>query len=140
MAGQAGSANKGTPKSQMLTRGGWAPVGTAAERRATHTTNGTERGRRTRQKLVDAARRTFERVGFFDASVDDIVAEAQVARGSFYTYFPDKLHIFREVAAQVGQAIREAVAVSHADHGDVVRRLEQSNRQYIVAYRLHAAM
>jgi len=43
------------------------------------------RGTRTREALVRAARRVFERHGFLDARITDIAAEAGVASGSFYT-------------------------------------------------------
>jgi AcrR family transcriptional regulator len=123
------------------TRGGWIAVGTAADRRASHSVNGTERGRRTRRKVIDGARRVFERVGYIDANIDDIVTEAGVARGSFYTYFPDKMHVFRILAAEVSQAIQEAVSLSpDAVDRDVVDRLKRSNRQYIDAYREHAVI
>ena len=41
------------------------------------------RGARTRQTLVEAARRVFERDGFLDARITDITAEAGVAAGTF---------------------------------------------------------
>ena len=89
---------------------------------------GTERRRRTRQNLLDAARLIFERVGYFDAKIDEIVSEAQVARGSFYTYFPDKLHVFRILAGEVSQTVEDAVVVGPtAAEFDVVRPLDQSN-------------
>lgn len=133
------------------TRGGWAPAGTAAERRANHGVNSTSRGRRSRQKLIDAARRVFERVGYFDATIDDIITEAGVARGSFYTYFPDKLSVFQIVALEVNHAVRSAVAdhsssVAADPEGrpepakrlDIVQRLDAANRRYIETYRQNA--
>jgi hypothetical protein len=69
------------------TRGGWTPAGTAADRRAAQAERSTPRGQQTRRDITEAARRVFERDGYLDANVDDIVAEAGVARGSFYTYF-----------------------------------------------------
>ena len=126
---------------EARTRGGWVPVGTAADRRANHSANGTDQGRRTRLKLIDAARRIFERVGYFDASIEDIVAEAQVARGSFYTYFPDKVSVFRILGEEVNQAILDAVSAHPTEGGiDVIQRLDQSNRRFIAVYRQNAAI
>ena len=56
------------------------------------------RGVRTRAKLIDAARRVFERDGYLEARVADIAAAAGVAHGSFYTYFDSKEDVFREMA------------------------------------------
>jgi TetR/AcrR family fatty acid metabolism transcriptional regulator len=43
-----------------------------------------------RSRILEAALRVFARSGFHVASVDDIVREAGVARGTFYLYFPSK--------------------------------------------------
>lgn len=130
------------------TRGGWVPVGTAAERRTIHAKRGTERGRKRRRALIEAARTVFERVGYLEATIEDIVTEADVARGSFYTYFPDKLAIFRVVSSEVDLAIRASVSrkVDPEDAGErraaqtVTQRLDRSNRRYIAAYREHAVI
>jgi AcrR family transcriptional regulator len=124
------------------TRGGWVPVGTAAARRARQDQHGTDRGRTARAHLLKAARCVFERQGYFDATVDDIVAEAGIARGSFYTYFPSKKDVFRallaEIAVEVQQAIRRPRNESH--ESSVFQTLDESNRRYLAAYRANSAM
>jgi len=122
------------------TRGGWAPVGTAAARRSAHQERGNARGDRTRRSLLDAARRVFERRGYVDANVEDIVKEAGVARGSFYTYFPSKVEIFRAVCAEVGAKINDAVAGSDLRGLDPVVALTQSVGGYLEAYRQNAVL
>src|SRR5256885_16696294 len=72
------------------TRGGWEPAGTAAARRSAHGERVTAKGARTREELVAAARRVFERDGYSGARVADIAAQAGVAHGSFFTYFPSQ--------------------------------------------------
>lgn len=47
-----------------------------------------------RSQILDAALRVFARAGYHATSVDDIVREAHVARGTFYLYFPSKHAIF----------------------------------------------
>lgn len=47
-----------------------------------------------RAQIVEAAARIFSRTGYHAASVDDIVREAGVARGTFYLYFPSKRELF----------------------------------------------
>jgi len=58
------------------------------------------RGRRTRAKLVDAARQVFLDVGYGEASATLITSTAGVSYGSFYVYFASKSEIFAEVAAE----------------------------------------
>ena len=114
-------------------------MGTAASRRAVHDERGTKRGQRTREQLVAAAREVFERDGYFDARVADIVKQAGVAHGTFYTYFESKLDVFRAVARQVSAAIGEAVRVAPGDvPGDVWANLDRSNRRYLDVYRANS--
>lgn len=47
-----------------------------------------------RQQLLDAAITVFARKGYVETSIDDIITEAGVARGTFYLYFPGKKEIF----------------------------------------------
>jgi AcrR family transcriptional regulator len=62
-----------------------------------------------RQDLLRAARDVFATKGFHDAKIDDIVAAARVAKGTFYLYFPDKRSIFSELVdglfGRIGSAI-----------------------------------
>jgi AcrR family transcriptional regulator len=48
----------------------------------------------TRSRILEAAVKVFANKGYHDAKVDDIVAESQTSKGSFYFYFPSKQDIF----------------------------------------------
>lgn len=50
-----------------------------------------------RLELLRAARDVFATKGYHAAKVDDIVARASVAKGTFYLYFPDKRSVFVEL-------------------------------------------
>lgn len=52
---------------------------------------------RVRKKIVDSARRLFNRSGFAGVSVDSIMADAGLTRGGFYTYFESKSELYAEV-------------------------------------------
>lgn len=98
----------------------------------------TERGRRTRARLVDAARKVFEDSGFLDARITDIAETAGVAYGTFYTYFATKEEIFREVAlalqAELLQGREEQPADERPRALTPMDRIEQANRRYLEAY------
>ena len=129
------------PSSARRTRGGWLPTGTAAGRRAAHAERATRRGEQTRRAIIDAARRVFERDGYLDVGVADIVAEAGVARGSFYTYFPAKIDVFRVVADEVAAVMDEALSAHPGEeHLDVIDGLRRSHQRYMTAYRENAAI
>lgn len=119
-----------------ITRGGHIATGTSAQRRAKTAKYGRKKSAATRRKLVDAARSVFISVGYFEARVSDIVAEANVAHGSFYTYFPSKREAFLAVAEEIRDLITEAVQPGNDDiPGDTLGNLERANRRYL---RLHA--
>src|SRR5215831_2640530 len=62
-----------------------------------------------RQELLKAARDVFATKGYHEAKVDDIVAAAHVAKGTFYLYFRDKRSVFVELVdtlfTRIGAAI-----------------------------------
>jgi TetR/AcrR family transcriptional regulator, transcriptional repressor for nem operon len=51
----------------------------------------------TRGKIVQSARRLFNRHGFDGVSVDEIMAGAGLTRGGFYSYFESKSDLYAEV-------------------------------------------
>ncbi|MBO9711520.1 TetR/AcrR family transcriptional regulator [Sphingomonas sp.] len=73
---------------------------------------GAGKAERTRARLMDAAAALFARDGFEGASVHEITRLADVANGTFYTYFRDR------------EAIAQAVAIGMA--GQVAARLDQA--------------
>src|SRR5512139_2395163 len=50
-----------------------------------------------RQQILHAAREVFAKRGYHQATIDDIVAETGVARGTFYLYFEDKRAVFSDL-------------------------------------------
>jgi AcrR family transcriptional regulator len=66
----------------------------------------TERGRRTRRALLDAAGHEFGARGFHATGITDITRRAGVALGSFYTWFESKEAIFRAVVADMSEQLR----------------------------------
>lgn len=48
-----------------------------------------------RERLMAAARAEFTRVPYEEASINQIIREAGIPRGSFYMYFTDKEDLFR---------------------------------------------
>jgi AcrR family transcriptional regulator len=55
------------------------------------------RTQETRQLILDAAFAVFGRLGYGEASVDRILAEAGLSKGAFYHHFPSKEELFRSL-------------------------------------------
>jgi len=57
-------------------------------------TNSSSPSQETRERILEAAVNVFASKGYHDTKVDDIVAESNTSKGSFYFYFPSKQEIF----------------------------------------------
>jgi AcrR family transcriptional regulator len=99
----------------------------------------TERGARTRESLIAAAREVFELRGFPKTRVAHITRQAQVAYGSFYTYFPSREAVFLEVADRLFQDMTQP-SLGPATGPDPAARIRRANRAYYEAYRRNASM
>jgi AcrR family transcriptional regulator len=99
----------------------------------------TERGARTRERLITAAREVFEERGFLDTRVTHIARHAKAAYGSFYTYFPSKEAVFLEVADRLFQDMTQHPLVPAAGP-EPASRIRRANRAYYEAYLGNAKM
>ena len=103
----------------------------------------TARGARTRAVLVKAARALFERQGYIETNVGDISKRAQVAHGTFYTYFNSKEEIFSEVADELQRRPAPAPPRPSPTCRPAARsreRIERANRGYLRGYEENARM
>lgn len=98
------------------------------------------KGRKTRERILEGARRAFERSGsYVDTRITDIVRESGVAYGSFYTYFDSKEQLFYDLALDVvSEMYVEGTSRYRGD--DPVERMDAANRQFLTSYRSHAVM
>jgi AcrR family transcriptional regulator len=101
----------------------------------------TKRSERTRAALLLAARAVFTETGFHDARIADIVEGAQMAHGTFYTYFDSKEDIFLAVLQEVlhgyftGPADRTALAGSAP-----IDRIDRASRRFLEFYGANARL
>jgi AcrR family transcriptional regulator len=69
----------------------------------------TERGERTRTRLIKAAEQVFTDLGYHEASIVKITDAAGVANGTFYLYFSGKQDIFDELVDDLNRRVRQAM-------------------------------
>lgn len=62
-----------------------------------------------RKAIVEAAVHEFSRVPYSAASINQIIKEADISRGSFYTYFEDKDDLMRYLIRDFREMCREKV-------------------------------
>ena len=66
-----------------------------------------EQKRLTRRRLIEGALAAFERKGYAATTIDDIVAEANASRATFYLHFKGKADVVLVMAERLGRRWRE---------------------------------
>lgn len=78
-----------------------------------------------KRTILEAAKKEFARVPYEKASINQIIHNADISRGSFYTYFEDKQDVLRylleEEKDEVENVCRKAL---EENHGDYLKMLE----------------
>jgi AcrR family transcriptional regulator len=100
------------------------------------------KGLQTRARLVEAAKKVFERDGFLEARIVDIAETANLAPGGFYHYFDSKEELFLEVAQMQEERLTAAPDDPSAEHEkrSPAERIRWANRVYLERYRDEAAI
>src|SRR5437868_14361095 len=63
---------------------------------------------RIRELVLQSAGRLFNRHGFNSVSIDDVMGEAGLTRGSFYKYFSSKTELYAQSVVRAANEKREA--------------------------------
>ena len=78
------------------------------------------RGEATRGQLIAIATRMFAERGYEDTSIEAVLREAGVSRGSLYHHFPSKEALFEAVAEEVETSVgAQTVAAASGSEGSV---------------------
>jgi len=97
-----------------------------------------ERGRRTRERLVAAARQVFEERGFDATRMSDIAQAAGVSHGTVYTWFATKEDVLHGTVDSVTEAMYEVL--STPDVTDPIERISLANARYLEVHRATARL
>lgn len=97
----------------------------------------TARGRRTREKLLEAAKVEFGERGYYEAAINRITENAGVAMGTFYVHFPSKEAIFRALVEYMAHVTRRWIAERVADAPDRITAERQGIAAFIDFVRGH---
>lgn len=62
-----------------------------------------------RERILEEALTLFSEQGFEKTTVSDIVAQCDIARGTFYNYFPDTSALFDALIEQLNAQVVEAI-------------------------------
>lgn len=98
----------------------------------------TDRGRRTRDTLLTAARRVFERQGFAATRMSDVAAEAGVSHGTVYTYFDTKEDLLAGTIESLIDELQDSIR--GVDLSDPVERIARANAGYLRSFGRNARL
>ena len=78
-----------------------------------------------RLEIVETAERLFRELGYAKCSVEAIIREIGVAKGTFYHYFKSKEEILGAIVDRaLGQLLEQAAAVADDPHLDAMAKFE----------------
>ena len=84
-----------------------------------------ERGRATRDQIIDVAVRLFGSDGYENTSIEAVLRTAGVSRGSLYHHFPSKEALFSAVVEHLQEDVTNRLAAAGEDASgpaDLLRR------------------
>jgi AcrR family transcriptional regulator len=90
-----------------------------------------ERGQATRARLVDVATRLFAERGYDGTSIEAVLTESGVSRGSLYHHFPGKDALFWAVLEGIAVRVGQQLADAERDAPDPVAALRTGTRAWI---------
>jgi len=98
----------------------------------------TARGERTLRKILDAALDEFGERGFSEGSVVGITQRANVALGTFYTYFDSKEALFKALVTDMSARVRDHVAPVLKEAGNALDGEGKALESYLEFARDHS--
>jgi AcrR family transcriptional regulator len=91
----------------------------------------TARGEKTLRKILDAALAEFGQRGFHESSIVGITSRANVALGTFYTYFDSKEAVFAALVRDMSTQVRDYVAPAIEGSADEIDRERRALAAYL---------
>ena len=82
----------------------------------------TKRGEVTLERIVKAGEDCFLKKGYHGSSINDITSTAEVAPGTFYIYFEDKLSLYKHLLVHYSHDIRMYIAKRLKESGVSTRK------------------
>lgn len=104
------------------------------------------RGIETKEKIIRAATKLFTDKGYYQTNALQIAAAADVATGTFYSYFNNKREVFAEIIERIFRNISEKVLLNfelktYTNHADTYKEAKNLAQliinQVLSEYKVH---
>ncbi len=88
-----------------------------------------------RSQILDAATRALVRKGFHNTTMDDIVAESSLSKGTLYLYFKSKKDIFLELCNRYIELLNSEIARQMVGRTSLVDQMRAVADAYVLVFR-----
>lgn len=78
-----------------------------------------------RRQILDIAKKVFAELGYHDASINEIITRANIARGTFYLYFSNKHKVFDAILDEALEELQARITRIRINEPDVPPPQEQ---------------
>jgi len=89
------------------------------------------RENKTKEKIIEAARKLFSEKGFEGVSMEDIAQASGVRKSLIYYYFPSKEVLFEEVWIKVIDELENEVFSDVENEGSIVKIIKKVIKRYV---------
>lgn len=89
------------------------------------------RENKTKEKIIEAARKLFSEKGFEGVSMEDIAQASGVRKSLIYYYFPSKEVLFEEVWIKVIDELENEVFSNVENEGSIVKIIKKVIKRYV---------
>ncbi|GGW35575.1 TetR family transcriptional regulator [Gemmobacter lanyuensis] len=96
-----------------------------------------QRRERMRARLIEAALPVVARKGIAETQIEDIIAAAEVSRGTFYNHFPTVAELLRAAYQQLGNELATRVEADIRAEPDPARRMAQGLLNFLATARAY---
>lgn len=90
-----------------------------------------KRENKTKEKIIEAARKLFSEKGFEGVSMEDIAQASGVRKSLIYYYFPSKEVLFEEIWMKVIDELENDVFSEVENEGSVVKIIKKLIKKYV---------
>ena len=70
---------------------------------------------KTLERILKASEMLFGERGYYNTTISEITREADIALGTFYLYFKDKLSVFRFLVEELSESLRKEISEAIKD-------------------------
>lgn len=114
-----------------------APATSEADRSSEPESPNSERRAQRRQSIVESAARLFAREGYAGSEMERVAAEAGIAKGTLYLYFPGKQELFFACVDWGMSWMQQTVRAAAESVSDPLERIGIAIRTYLEFFEEH---